>query len=539
MNANATPEMPDRPWLRSEALVCLALALVILFFAAVRFRLRQMPLERDEGEYAYAGQLILQGIPPYQLAYNMKLPGTYVAYAVVMAIFGQTPAGIREGLIFVNAITAILVYMLGKKLSGIWTGLASAISYLLLSTSQSVLGLEGHATHFVTLFAVAGALTLVLSGDRQKSSSYFFAGLFFGISFVMKQPGASFLLFGAFYIFMHEPRPLRFASLLKRMAIYTAGGVLPFLVVCLWMVRSGLFARFWFWTVSYARQYGSSVPLREGLQDFSFNAAIVIGTSAVLWILAALGLTRRWWSSTEERSTSFYGAFTFFSFLAVCPGLYFRPHYFIVLLPAVALLIGVALVSASEYLSGHLRFAPAVVFVVACVFSVTLQSKDLFRLAPASEIRRIYASCPFNEVIPIADYIRKNSRPDAKIAVLGSEPEIYFYAQRHSATGYIYMYPMTEEQPYAPVMEREMISEIERSRPEFLVFVGMPTSWALQKNSNSNIFRWLESYVPERYDYVGLVNVADVPQYYWGPAAAEAPLASHENIRLFRLKAQQ
>jgi len=57
------------------------LLLIILFSACVRFRLRDFPLERDEGEYAYAGQLILQGIPPYQLAYNMKLPGTYAAYA--------------------------------------------------------------------------------------------------------------------------------------------------------------------------------------------------------------------------------------------------------------------------------------------------------------------------------------------------------------------------------------------------------------------------------------------------------------------------
>ena len=57
------------------------LAVVILFFAVVRFRLRDVPLERDEGEYAYCGQLMLQGIPPYKLAYNMKLPGTYAAYA--------------------------------------------------------------------------------------------------------------------------------------------------------------------------------------------------------------------------------------------------------------------------------------------------------------------------------------------------------------------------------------------------------------------------------------------------------------------------
>jgi len=46
-------------------------------------------VERDEGEYADAGQLILQGVPPYTLAYNMKFSGTYAAYAVIMAIFGQ------------------------------------------------------------------------------------------------------------------------------------------------------------------------------------------------------------------------------------------------------------------------------------------------------------------------------------------------------------------------------------------------------------------------------------------------------------------
>src|SRR5579863_3539192 len=85
------------------------IVLVILLFALIRWRLRAMPLERDEGEYAYAGQLMLQGIPPYRIAYNMKFPGTYVAYAVIMWIFGQTDAGIRVGLLAVNAITILLV----------------------------------------------------------------------------------------------------------------------------------------------------------------------------------------------------------------------------------------------------------------------------------------------------------------------------------------------------------------------------------------------------------------------------------------------
>ena len=70
---------------------------------AIRIRLLGMPLERDEGEYAYAGQLMLQGIPPYKLAYNMKFPGTYAAYAAIMSVFGQTTIGIRLGLLVVNA----------------------------------------------------------------------------------------------------------------------------------------------------------------------------------------------------------------------------------------------------------------------------------------------------------------------------------------------------------------------------------------------------------------------------------------------------
>jgi hypothetical protein len=47
---------PDRAWI--------ALAIVLLFVVAVRIRLLDIPLERDEGEYAYMGQLFLQGVPP-------------------------------------------------------------------------------------------------------------------------------------------------------------------------------------------------------------------------------------------------------------------------------------------------------------------------------------------------------------------------------------------------------------------------------------------------------------------------------------------
>ena len=104
------PASSESAWLRWGSLG--ALLLVILFFAFVRMQLRNMPLERDEGEFAYVGQLILQSIPPYKIACNMKLPGTYAAYAAIMAVFGETASGIRIGLMLLNVAATLLVFLL-------------------------------------------------------------------------------------------------------------------------------------------------------------------------------------------------------------------------------------------------------------------------------------------------------------------------------------------------------------------------------------------------------------------------------------------
>src|SRR5207237_9955642 len=90
---------------------------VIMIVVAIRVRLLAIPLERDEGEYAYAGQLLLQGIPPYKLAYNMKFPGIYAAYALIMALFGQTPVGIHMGLLLINLATVSLVLGIALRLT--------------------------------------------------------------------------------------------------------------------------------------------------------------------------------------------------------------------------------------------------------------------------------------------------------------------------------------------------------------------------------------------------------------------------------------
>jgi hypothetical protein len=490
----------------------LALLLILALFAVIRVRLRNMPLERDEGEYAYAGQLLLQGIPPYALAYNMKLPGTYAAYALLLAIFGQTPAGVHLGLLLVNTATTLLMFLLAARLMGQLGGVIAAAAYALLSTSPSVMGLEGHATHFVVLAAVAGILLLLKAIESGKNWLLFASGVLLGLAFVMKQPGFLFPLFGGLYLLRTAAESTSdWRKVIRQCAIFSTGVVLPFALTCLLMWRAGVFRAFWFWTFSYASQYVSEVGFTQGMQELRRVLPHIVGPLWGIWAIAGLGLTALFWDAVARSRAVFLAGFLLFSFLAVCPGFNFRDHYFILLLPALSLLAATAVVSVTRTLKENhrdiLALVPVVIFAVAFVYSLTAQWEFLFEMDPVTASRVIYQPNPFPEAIQVGDYLRSHSAPDARIAVLGSEPEIYFYAHRHSATGYIYTYNLMEHQRYASRMQQQMISEIEAVSPEFLVFVDVPYSWGVRPGSDTGILSWAKHYLQTQYELVQTVNV--------------------------------
>jgi len=109
------------------------LVAIMLFTAVIRIRLLEVPLERDEGEYAYAGRFILQGVPPYARLYNMKMPGIYAAYAIILAVFGQTHTGVHTGLLVTNAVTILLVFLLVKYLTDSFAGVFAAAAFAVMS----------------------------------------------------------------------------------------------------------------------------------------------------------------------------------------------------------------------------------------------------------------------------------------------------------------------------------------------------------------------------------------------------------------------
>lgn len=486
-----------------------------------------MPLERDEGEYAYAGQLLLQGIPPYKLAYNMKLPGIYAAYAAALAVFGESPAGIHIGLALVDAATTVALFFLTAFLFGRLAAVVASASYALLSTSSSVMGFEAHATHFVVLPAIVGILLLLRALRSGSLPLLFLSGLFSGVAFLMKQHGMFFVLFCLFYLIRTEcKRQADSARVLPRhVAAFVSGVILPYAITCWLLYWAGVFRQFWFWTLSYAGEY-SRMGLRRGIRAFLENFHSVVSPDVPIWILAAVGLTASLWSPLARTQRRFLIGLFLFSFLALCPGAYFRPHYFVLLLPVTAMLTGVVISSATEKLTElrkpwYLTVIPAAAFLTCFGCAIVQQRQVYFHMSPAAAFQATYAGSPFVPAISVAEYVKTHSPDTTQIAVIGSEPEIYFYAKRHSGTGYMYMYSLVGRQKYSTRMREEFLRELAANRPDYLVYVDVWDSWGDREGGPelTAFLSRLREYMAAHYEKVGVVDMGDSTRYAWDNAA--------------------
>ncbi len=222
-----------------------------------------------------------------------------------------------------------------------------------------------------------------------------------------------------------------------------------------------------------------------------------------------------------------------FSFVGPLPGFTFREHYFILVLPVVACLFGAAVSAARERVGR--RFpklaTAAAVALVLIPLSTAFAMEGPFYLwrTPEECCRNVYQENPFIEAVDVADFIRARTNPDDAIAVIGSEPELYFYCRRPSATGFIYMYPLVEKQPYARQFQKQMIEEVEAARPKYVVFVNLKASWLPPPEADMTVANWFIDYQNRQLRLVGLVEVdsANHITYRWTPA----DLTPHSNVR--------
>ena len=337
----------------------------------------------------------------------------------------------------------------------------------------------------------------------------------------MKQHGLFFILFAGLFLLYKflRSKPIQWKDLVMSAGLLGAGVITPLAVTCLIFLKLGLFHKFWWWTWIYPRIYATQIPMAIALANLNaaaISAANNYGFLAVFWplgLLSIMGLYSVLSSKNTERIVFTYGL-TVFSIAALSVGFYFYPHYFLYAAPAAALsaALGANFIGASAFrfnrtpIAAYAGLAAIVVVFASAIYS---ERQYLFEDDPLSIARNTYGANPFPEAMEIGKYIEEHTKPDDKIIVFGSEPEIYFYAKRRAASGFIYTYEMMKDHPYASQFQTEMMTEVTQNKPKFLLAVNMEPSWFATPNDHRDwtILKRSVEYTGQYYQYAGLASM--------------------------------
>jgi hypothetical protein len=360
----------------------------------------------------------------------------------------------------------------------------------------------------------------------------------------MKQSAAVFAIWGAaIVLWPRDAETSKRRATLHRVAAFGVAVLIPPIATVLLMRAFGVFDAFWFWTVDYAREYGTQVSWSGGWLGLRTGGGRIFRAASGLSILSLAGFLL---ALRNRREFGFWRAATLslVAFISCCAGLHFREHYFIPCLPLLGIWAGVAIQEGCRAISSratnkHWLAIPLTVALMALA-EISYRHRAIFLHFNAREVvRYTYFDNPFPEAVEIGRYLRERCPPDQSIAVIGSEPELYFYSGRHSATGYIYVYPITERQKYSDRMAEQMIREIEERAPLFVILVNHPASWASSGDPRDPVHTWFFEYAKNNLEQIGFVDVLSltVTEYHFDTWAGKylSP-KSPVSVLMFRRK---
>ncbi|MBM4084642.1 MAG: hypothetical protein FJ272_07620 [Planctomycetes bacterium] len=551
---------PLRAW-QELGVVALAIGLTL----AIRAPFFRVPLERDEGEYAYIAWLMDQGGLPYRDAVNQKPPVTFGLYWLTMKATGASPAAFRLTAGVFAGLATYLVWVLGLKLYGPKAGVLAAAVFAIISAEPGVLGQTANTEVFMLLPLVAAALVLSRPAPDRGPFWVLLCGLLCGLATMTKQVAAvnamgviPFLLYdrwksGATVSVAESSAtvPVAAPSGGAKLSVALADcgwfvlglalGILPFFGA-FW--AAGALEDFLYWTLQHNLEY-----VGGGFDVYAAHRlGVQMGRMApgnfIFWLFALVGLydcVRR-----PSRGQALVCGWLATSGVAACAGWHFRAHYFLQVSPPVALWAGFGLWRAAAQvrrlaLPWQRALAYAVLTVAALAPPLAANFRHLVS-SPDAISRAIYGLNPFVEAPRIADYLAARTQPDQRVFILGSEPEILFHARRQSATRYIIFYPLTG--PYKDVRKKQesVADELARNKPAYIVLMNLQTSLQRRHSTESFIFEHVRDLVRRDYQLDGFAMITgDGWRFVLGQKEVEADektlKESFPEISIFRRKA--
>lgn len=514
----------------------IVLALIALLTGTIRYRLLDVPLERDEGGFAYMAQLILHGISPYAEAYDYKPPGLYFLYALSITIFGSKVEAVHLLLLIFSAGTSIMLFWLVKKWSDTTGGTIASILSIFLLASPSVLGFAAHATHFVMFWAIMGYLLLEIGLERRNYSIVLASGISFGLSFLMKQSGFLFL-FPALFFILANTKGGRFRESIKGAGFMLVGFIIPLVGIALWLMGIGALKGFIYWNIQYPWLVAQGSGTNDFFSRIGRNGLLAAGNFLPVWIIGLVSLIYLVSRKGGIRANRKILIFILFSTGAVSIGYETRSHYFVLLIPALAAAVGIVASNISKSIKSGFKRKAVLGIPLAIALVGMIEERDYFFFdEPEAISRSIYYPNLFADAEKVSGFIRSRSNDSDRVAILGSEPEILFLSQRRSATRYIFTDFINMKHELGGQMQKEMIREIDSVKPAVIVMINQPFSWGALPIGSWPLLRWILGYLENNYEIVGTVTQRSVNSsaFRWDQESRDDPQAMASSIIIFR-----
>jgi hypothetical protein len=479
----------------------LAILIILLLTAAFRVPLLSIPLDRDEGEYAYIAWRLEHHELPYRDWVDQKPPAVFWVYRAALSLPIEPVRAIHLMALVFSAGSACALFFLARRFAnGVW-GLLAGSLFAILSADPHVQGTSANTEVFMLLPLILSQWAFLYSGpaNRRRGWLIFLVGALIGLASAFKQVAG-----------LHWP----FLVLLYPMFFGGEKRLRDTLRFCLWsalgvaVIWAGI--AFYFYSqhglpdlvynvLTHNLEYINAIPGSERLKLCQSTLAALAPTQAPLWIFSAIGLIAVWRSGRSGLVILLAGWFIV-SAAGVSASGYFFPHYFQQSLPVLCVMaaLGAEAGARAHFLE---RFsAPARVVLMSLMLGLlpVVMIFPFLRMAtPAEAAQKIYPRnlCP--EMPLIARRLAEVTSAEDRVFVFGAEAEVLFYARRVSATRYIFLFPLYG--PYHDAREKQeaVVQEISLQQPAALLF--LPNGLFFAPGTEQFLTKWTQAYLRENF----------------------------------------
>jgi len=505
-----------RFWFESAPLILLCLLPVVIYLPSLG-----APFERDEGVYATIAQGVLDGRVPYRDLFDNKPPLVFGWYAFSFLLFGEDVIAPRIIAAAALSLTTLSIFAQARMM------FPRSVAYLAaglfaLSTGLPFVSLHANTEVYMLLPLVTSLVPFTIGMRTGKLRWFLLAGALGGLAVMTKQVAIWNLLLLAVLptVWRWDPAP-PLSRRLAPAACLLAGAFATVGLVAVPFAAAGALDDLVYANLSYNWLYMGFLTYGQRLLNMFQGVSYFLLVAAPLIVGALLGFVML---IKRRRGAADYIVLLWAlgSLAGVASGGRFFPHYFLHLLPAMALLTALAIYEGVR--RRPVSLVPKRVLVPAlALVAFTLAANLVLHVAPAPAEERV-AENVFQQKQwessskALAQYIAERTSPDDTIFNFGRESQIYFYADRRPAVPYFYDWAYWYDVETLP----ETVEALRQAKPVYVIDSAQAPLFKDYPRYHPPEFR---AFLDESYEYIGRIYFADVYRIKRTPLKLDLPVA--------------